>query len=89
MVAHRLFNLEQTNGKYLLTTKGDTSKKNDEPFTDETYVGKVTAYTRKGKKVNIEKFISRVCGYFIVKTSFINTPLFILNKKVMRRWNNR
>ena len=85
MVAHRLMALKKNGENNILTTKGDTSKNNDPIFTKKEYVGKIISYNRKGKKITITTKFYELIGRIIVKTSQLNTPFFVLNKRIWRK----
>ena len=85
MIAHRLMEIKKNGEHYEITTKGDTSKNNDPKFTELNYVGKITSFNRKEKNIKITTRFYEFIGVFIVKTSWLNTPFFVLNKRLWRR----
>jgi signal peptidase I len=90
MIAHRLFEIVKNGEHFTITTKGDTSQNNDPIFTEKEYVGKIISYNRKEKKITITTKFYELIGRIIVKTSQLNTPFFVLNKRICRKiWINR
>jgi signal peptidase I len=85
MIAHRLMEINQNEEHYTLTTKGDTSKKIDPLFNEADYVGKIISFNRKEKNIVITTKFYEIFGKIMVKTSRLNTPFFVLNKRIWRR----
>ncbi len=85
MIAHRLKEIIQKGNHFLLTTKGDTSKNNDPVFTEKEYVGKIVSFNRKEKNITITTKFYELIGTIIIKTTRLNTPFFVLNKRIWRR----
>lgn len=85
MIAHRLMEIKKIGNQYELITKGDTSKKNDPLFSEHSYVGKIISFHRNEKNVTITSNYFELIGRIIVKTSRLNTPVFVLNKRIWKR----
>ena len=85
MIAHRLMEINKNGAHYTLTTKGDTSKQNDPLFSEADYVGKIISFNRREKNITITTKFYKLYGKIMVKTSQLNTPFFVLNKRIWRR----
>ena len=85
MIAHRLVEIKKNGEHYSITTKGDTTKKNDPVFTEQNYIGKIVSFYRNEKNTSITSKYYELIGKIIVKTTRLNTPFFVLNMRIWRR----
>jgi len=80
-VAHRYFKKELIDNAFLITTKGDSRKWIDPPFLEDKFIGKLTSFRRGNEIFNLSSNFYRILGSIIAKTSKLNTPFFVLNRK--------
>ena len=67
LIAHRLVAIDDVAGTFL--TKGDKNKFFDTPFATDAFVGKITSFERKGRKISIDSFGMSVFRYLALRFS--------------------
>lgn len=72
-VIHRL--VRKSKSSENLITKGDNSRKFDDPLTSEQIIGKVIEIRRHNKKLYLDKWPVSVISYFVSQISKLNWPL--------------
>ena len=84
LIAHRLLHIQKTDNGYLLKTRGDNNRFDDNPFTDEFLTGKLVRYQRNNKTCSFNSLSMRGRRFSAVAfpsfSSFINNTHLRLSR---------
>ncbi|MBP1663810.1 MAG: transporter related protein, partial [Bacteroidetes bacterium] len=84
LIAHRLLHIQKTDNGYLLKTRGDNNRFDDNPFTDDFLSGKLVRYQRNNKTCSFNSLSMRGRRFSAVAfpsfSSFINNTNLRLSR---------
>ena len=84
LVAHRIVQLGHTNGKAMLTTRGDASLSPGDQVSAEQVLGHVVALRRGGRSVRLDRGAWRVAGVLWVRLWPVGPTLLGLLRRAVR-----
>lgn len=85
-ISHRVISIQNKNNEITLTLRGDTCIQLDPLVTKTNYIGKTTAFERRGKTIHLNDQITRskrIIQWGIVRCYFfflLKTGLFLLSR---------